>query len=211
MLDATFRPLHVWPQPPTPASDRQSGHAFKAGWQSTLSLLEHELRQIDARDVVIEIDVEERDIRNDGWPRADARPRSVGVVLSFRHPEIGPLRYPCDRFGTWQANLRAIALALEALRKVDRYGVTRRGEQYTGWKALPASTQPVMTTEQAAHRVAKYSGYLAGEIVRDAEIARNAIRQAQAETHPDRGGSADAFALIGEAKRILTAHFGGAL
>jgi hypothetical protein len=37
-------------------------------------------------------------------------------------------------------NARAIALGLEALRKVDRYRITKRGEQYTGWSALPPAT-----------------------------------------------------------------------
>lgn len=45
-------------------------------------------------------------------------------------PRRGHLSYPCDTFTTLQDNLRVIALALEALRMVDRYGVTRRGEQY---------------------------------------------------------------------------------
>jgi hypothetical protein len=60
---------------------------------------------------------------------------------------FGPLRYATDRYAPrwsgdppgWQANVRAIALALQALRAVDRYGVSTRGEQYTGWSALPAA------------------------------------------------------------------------
>ena len=32
-------------------------------------------------------------------------------------------------------NLRSIALGLKALRAVDRYGVSRRGEQYAGFRA----------------------------------------------------------------------------
>jgi len=47
---------------------------------------------------------------------------------------------PCDSFRDWEANLRAIALSLEHLRAVDRYGVTtEEEEQYTGWLRLPAA------------------------------------------------------------------------
>jgi len=46
--------------------------------------------------------------------------------------------------------VRAIALALEALRKVDRYGV-RSGSQYAGFKALPPGDfAAAMTPELAA-------------------------------------------------------------
>jgi hypothetical protein len=47
-------------------------------------------------------------------------------------------QFAVDKFATWQDNLRAIALGLEALRKVDRYGITKNSEQYTGWKQLEA-------------------------------------------------------------------------
>ena len=103
-----------------------------------MNLLKHELERLQASNVVIEMDLTEVDIRRDGLPRNNARPTTPRVCLSMDSP-YGPLRYPCDTFLSWQDNVRGIALALEALRKVDRYGVTKRGEQYTGWKALPAS------------------------------------------------------------------------
>lgn len=102
-----------------------------------MALLKRELRALSAKHVVIELAVSEAELRLDGWPYADARPTHAGVVLSLES-KYGPLRYPCTRFDRWQDNVRAIALALEALRKVDRYGVTKRGEQYTGWKQLQA-------------------------------------------------------------------------
>jgi hypothetical protein len=61
----------------------------------------------------------------------------------------------------WQHNVRAIALGLEALRKVDRYGITRRGEQYAGWKALPAGIgigATHMTSEVATKVIIEESG-----------------------------------------------------
>lgn len=110
---------------------------FQSSWTSTLVLLDHELRQIDGHDIVLEMDVAERDIRIDGQVRANARPASPAVRLAFESTH-GPLTYGTDAFTAWQDNVRAIALGLEALRKVDRYGIARRGEQYAGWKALPA-------------------------------------------------------------------------
>src|SRR5579863_10251967 len=54
---------------------------------------------------------------------AGAKLRTQGIILTF-NSKHGPLSYPCDKYSNWQANLRAIALSLEALRAVDRYGVT---------------------------------------------------------------------------------------
>lgn len=51
------------------------------------------------------------------------------------------LVYATDCCEFWQHNVRSIALGLQALRAVDRYGISRRGEQYAGFKAaLVAST-----------------------------------------------------------------------
>jgi hypothetical protein len=47
-------------------------------------------------------------------------------------------QFAVDMFPSWQDNLRAIALGLEALRKVERYGIANRGEQYAGWAQLTA-------------------------------------------------------------------------
>lgn len=209
MLAATFRPWHAWPKAPTPAGDRLSRYRFKAKWSATLDLLEHELGALGATDIVVQLALQERDIRNDGWPRAGATPSSPGAILSFGHPQQGRVQYAVDRYEEWQHNLRAIGLALEALRAVDRYGVSSRGEQYAGWKALPASTTPAMNVEQAVAWVAGISGLLAAAIQRNAQAAREALRIAAMRTHPDNGGSTEEFQRVQEAKRVLSAHHGG--
>ena len=60
-------------------------------------------------------------------------PKGPAVIIAFESKH-GPLKYATDVFDHWHANLRAIALGLEALRKVERYGITQRGEQYTGFR-----------------------------------------------------------------------------
>jgi hypothetical protein len=138
-----IRPLGHWTDPETPA--RQGSGVFKAGWQSTLDLLGYETEQLGAGIVVVQVDVREADLRRDGMWKATAKVGHPGVAVSFES-KFGPLRYATDRYEPrynsdppgWQANVRAIALALEALRAVDRYGVSKRGEQYRGWTAITA-------------------------------------------------------------------------
>src|SRR5262249_4141291 len=112
---------------------------FKAGWSQTLDLLERELNHLKAKDISIEGFFAPKDIRNDGWPKSSARPSQPGVILSFTTKQ-GRMVMPCDSFRDWEANLRAIALSLEHLRAVDRYGVTtEEKDQYTGGLRLPAA------------------------------------------------------------------------
>jgi hypothetical protein len=130
----TFRPLPIWPYPPT--ADRRSRLTFKASWLDTLNLIEYEIDRLDGRSVIIAAGLDEADIRLDGLPRANARtPRHPGVEISF-DSEHGRLVYGTDVCEFWQHNVRSIGLGLQALRAVDRFGITRRGEQYAGWKQL---------------------------------------------------------------------------
>ena len=134
-----FRALGLWTGPQTPVSQRRRSQ-FKASYDVTLDLLFREAELLGAKHLVLQVDLKPRDIRVDGLPRADARYGAhPGVVVSF-DSQHGPLRYATDAFDDWRSNLRAVALSLEALRAVDRYGVSKRGEQYRGWTALAAAT-----------------------------------------------------------------------
>jgi hypothetical protein len=122
---------------------------FKAGWQQTLDLLEKDLNYLKAKNIAIEGFFHLSQIRNDGWPKSSARPSQPGVILSF-DTKRGRMVMPCDRYPDWEANLWAIALTLERLRSVERYGITtERQEQYTGWLKLPQASAVDEATEAA--------------------------------------------------------------
>jgi hypothetical protein len=222
MATFLFRPLVAWPGAQTPSHQRRRS-LFDSTWGQTLDLLKRELDHLRAKDIVISLDVDEKDITRDNTPRSTARPRSPGVVLSFSRPgqydpiaratgDALPLSFPCDTFDQWEDNVRAIALSLEALRKVDRYGVTKRNEQYAGFRQLPASTAPTMTTQQAAEFVSGLSRFSAEKVLRDKTAARDAVRQAVNNTHPDKpGGSHESFAKVGNARTVLSTHHGVSL
>ncbi len=181
---------------------------FKANWGDTLSLLGDEVRMLGGRDVVLRVDATDRDIRLDGGLRADARLRSPAVIVELRRG-TDLLQFPCDRFNYWQDNVRAIALAMEALRKVDRYGV-RAGNQYVGFKALPGAGESTTTMDatRAAQIVAQYSEHTPEGIVTDLTMARVALRTAAGRTHPDRQGDTAEFPPVQTAKKVLGGHCG---
>lgn len=215
MIPIEFRSMGDWPGE---LRATRADSPFSSTWSATRAVLDLELRQLNAADVVIELAVPPSAIRVDGGLRADARlPDHPGVILSFDSTH-GPLRYATDVYQKaqwrrnalegWQANLRAIALGLEALRKVDRYGIAGRGEQYTGWSALGpgviAAPAAAMTADEAAHFIADATGdpFLgAFEVLQTWADGRDLVyRQAAKRLHPDTGGDPEAF------KRLQTAR-----
>jgi hypothetical protein len=171
------RPIVLWPHPETRGRRRA---AFKAAWSDTVELLEREVGMLGGRQAVMQIAVTEADIRLDGGIRATARPAHPGIIVSF-DSKHGPLEYATDVFNHWQDNVRAVALGLEALRKVDRYGIAKRGEQYRGWKALEAGGPSPARGE---------------ELIRE----HGSVRAALMATHPDHGGDPDDFAAVQAAR-----------
>ena len=156
MTTIICKPIDTWPgERRRPAQQQRS--PFSSGWGSTRELLERELAHLGASDIILELDVADGDLRLDGWPRAHVSVPPA-VKLSFTSREHGPMVYATDRYTHWHDNVRAIALGLEALRKIDRYGITDYGQQYAGWKSLEAgsSTSPT-TREEAAIELARFA------------------------------------------------------
>lgn len=210
MLNAIFRPLKQWPGTPT-ASDRRRGNAFgHASYIGTLDLLERELQHLKAQNIVIQAYFQDYQIRNDGLPKEAAAPSAPGVIVSFNNRAGDTFSYPCDVFLFWQHNLRAIALSLESLRRVDRFGVTKRGEQYSGFKQLPAGAPPPrarMTPEAAAALIANAVPFVQQEgLLQERRLFDAALALAKSALHPDAGGSHEEFVLLGEAAEVLTEY-----
>jgi hypothetical protein len=204
-----IRPIVSWTDPVT--ADRQSSGVFRATWENTLALLEDEAERLDVRGpIVMQIDVSQPDIRADGMLRARARVGAFpGVAVSFTS-RFGPLRYATDAYEQrwagslpgWQANVRAIALALEALRAVDRYGVTKRGEQYQGWTALPAArAQSSRWFTDAGDALAWMKRCAGGEATEDPKALYKLLGR---KMHPDMpDGNTDLWERLDAAATIL--------
>lgn len=199
-------PIGAWPGAMT--SPRRLS-PFSATLSSSLTILTREIyelvdtkKQQDSAELLIAVPAGK--FRQDGRPYADAKPEHPGVIFSI-DSKHGSLSYPCDTFTTWQDNLRAIALALEALRKVDRYGVTKRGEQYRGFLALEATAAPAgFATADAAYE-------FLFDLVSTRHVMANGddtsvstiVRRAQRIAHPDHGGDADTFQKVTLAEQKL--------
>lgn len=185
------RPLEKWPRPET--RNRTNG-GYSVDYNRVLRQLERELMHLGVRgDVVIQMDITDREIRVDGTPYATARPRTPRIAISFTTAKLGPMSYYCDAHFAWQSNVRAIGLGLERLRLVEKTGIVARGEQYTGFRALPGGIpmpEAKMTLEEAAKYIAHARGRddLWQHMCRNADEFRQMYRAAAAILHPDAGG-----------------------
>lgn len=222
-IDITYRPLDDWPRD---ATDPRYGNPFgKVEWGSTLTKLRKEVGAIGGERVIVALDISDDDLRLDGTPRAAVDPRTPRVMVSFES-EYGPIKMYCDRFDKWRVNVRAIANGLESLRRVDRFGITQRGEQYTGWTALPSQSIALgpasLTRKEAAELLVKTAGEawygvpVEGEVddpVADAvamllehpENLDRVYKFAARNAHPDLGGNHAAMTQVAAARDVLAA------
>lgn len=209
-----IRPLGAWTDPTT--ENRRSTGVFRATWDDTLKLLARETHLLGAEIVVIQVDADPSDIRRDGMLRARAHVGFPGVAVSFES-DRGPLRFATDAYeqkwsgdlAGWQGNVRAVALGLEALRAVDRYGVTSRGEQYVGWAALPAGPSNGFPSADAALAWMRRTGVELGLLVEDV-VPQVVYRRLARRLHPDAPtGDRELWARLDEARQLL--KIGGVL
>jgi len=204
-----FQPIDQWPDGWRERSDRPYS-PFTATWEATLALLERELVQLGVDEALLQVDASSRDCRLDGQLRSDARVGHPGVIVTIDSPKLGALVYSCDRFAGghkqpgWKVNLRAIALGLEALRKVERYGIADRGQQYAGFGALPPARPmgPSMTVDEAL-ALLKLGHYARNVEDLPADEVRRAWKRIAGQHHPDVGGDAETFRKLTEARDLL--------
>lgn len=129
--------------------------------------------------------------RLDGLPYSTAKePDDPGAAVYFRLKKQDRV-LACDAWTRVADNLVAIAQHIDALRRIDRYGVGTLEQAFAGYAALPAKGQTWRST----------LGFPP-----DADVTKDAIEQAfraRARTvHPDvNGGSHDAMASLTAAKR----------
>jgi len=207
-MNVTYRPLESWQREET--RSRRHGSAFKVGWSKMLDMLAKEMRMIEARDIVVEMDLEASDIRNDGLPRSTARPRTPRVKVSFQSKH-GPLCYYCDEFDHYQANVYAISLTLQRLRMAELYGCTKRGEQYKGWAQLPgpsANGNGFSNAEEAWEWMQERCGWMRRDIRFALEAFPLQYRVAAKKLHPDTGGNKEDFQRLQEAKEVIEKRIG---
>lgn len=131
-------------------------------------------------------------LRRDGYPSSSAPlPRDPGAAVYFTL-NGQPVVLACDKWRTLPCNLTAIAHTLEAMRGLQRWGVTQAERAFTGFAALPAPGQVQALTCWQVLGISPTTDALAIQR-RWRELARTA--------HPDMpGGSHQQMAALNTAR-----------
>lgn len=219
MIDLRFQPMKEQERVVDPLKrSRYVPSPFSKSIGAGYDDLERELRHLEATDIVIESGHSRTDIRNDGWPRSSARAEHPDIRLFFKCKH-GTLRYECNAFAEWQANLRAIGLWLQRQRlAIQEWGIGAGGEVYRGFAQLPAGHAIQVGEFASAEDAAKFLFTVQGIHSPDVGSIRNAIaspdslrtvyRFAAQKAHPDQGGSNELMGKVNRAKDFIEKHTG---
>lgn len=137
--------------------------------------LERELEYLGATNPVLSTNVS---LRLDGRPRSDENPTDPGAALYFSFRGKATV-LACDRFLNVADNIAALAAHIDAIRRVERYGVGTIEQALAGYKALPADT--------AANWRAVFGFAADAQPTLDQMDA--AYKAMAHERHPDKGGT----------------------
>jgi hypothetical protein len=106
--------------------------------RSACARLEDQLERLGATAIVLSTNLE---LTIGGEPRADRKsPDDVGAAVYFKLKEHDRV-LACDKWLTVQENICAIANHIDALRRVDRYGVGTMEQAFAGYDRLPSPNE----------------------------------------------------------------------
>lgn len=174
-----------WPPSRRRARERKADHFHGLTPAKARAGLYKELERLRAVNVIISTDCE---LRMDGQFRVDRRPDDPGVAVYFRRKGVAYVM-ACDTYERFDANLRALALTIEAIRSIERHGDSVMMQQALGgFRELPAAKLHKAWWEVL--EIPHTSGIRA---------VKRAYKQKIAEEHPDKTGSAERAAELGRA------------
>lgn len=126
-------------------------------------------------------------LRRDGLPLAGQRqPDDPGVAIYFTYRKK-QVCFACDRWKKVEDNMHAIALTIDALRGINRWGTGDMVEAaFRGFEALPAPGKSMSWRD------------LFGPDTNASNLDVR-YRYARSAAHPDRGGSTEKFDAVQKA------------
>lgn len=148
--------------------------------------LEYQLSQIGAVQVVLSTNVEPT---LTGRPRGNAAdPADVGAAVYFKLNGADRV-LACDKWTRIADNIAALAAHIDAIRRIDRYGVGSLDQAFRGYTALQPAT---------------CEWWLVLGVPRNAPLEKieAAFTELAKKHHPDRGGDANQMARLTEARRL---------
>lgn len=187
-----------WPAGWPRAKSRNHNVPFSVTPDRAAQSLYAELRKINATHLVVSTNAP---LRNDGTPYRDAlaeRLTDPGVAVYFQR-NARPMVMAQDAYSMPYANIRSLALAVEAMRAIERHGGGHMMERsFDGFAQLPPPAGSQVAAKRPWRAVLDLDG-MAGPAFAQLAGAEAAYRTLARKHHPDAGGSADAMAELNNA------------
>lgn len=181
---ATFRSSKQSSYVNTEGSTVRSVSVRALSVSDAIKRLAAELGRLGAREEILSMNVK---TRLDGLPYSNQpEPTDPGAAVYFKL-NGKPRALACDKWTRVADNIAAIAQHIDALRRIDRYGVGTLEQAFAGYAALP----PAGGDWRSVFRFPNGATLSAVE-ARYRELAR--------DQHPDRGGDTVAMARLNAAR-----------
>lgn len=145
-------------------------------------------------------------LRQDGFPYASMRqPEDKGVAVYFPYKKEAVVLC-CDQWNRVEHNLWAVAKTIEAMRGIERWGVSDfLKHSFQGFNALPPKQQAPAKREW--WRVFDYQA-CPGKASWDLAGVNAQYKSLAKTRHPDTGGSVAAFQELSQAYQEAKTYFG---
>lgn len=163
-----------------------------ASMATAVERLEAQLDKLGAKDPTLSTNVK---LNLRGIPYGNEQPSDPGVAVYFTFKGKATV-LACDTYFTVADNVAAIAAHVDALRRIDRYGVGSLEQALAGYKALPADSaanwRQVFGFEPDTHVTA--------------EQVQSAYRERAKLAHPDKGGTEEMMMHVNRARDFALAE-----
>jgi hypothetical protein len=178
---------------------RRTNSKFKQTPEAAQNILRNELRIMGGTNLIISSNV---NVRKDGFiyfDMANSPIEEPGVAIYFKY-KGKDISMCCDQFRRPWENLYALAKGIEALRGMERWGVSEFLDRaFTGFKALPEATM----ADKEIWKTLALPGKPAHE-----EHVHSAYKQQAKKVHPDvEGGSRELFDKLQHAYHLAQNFF----
>lgn len=182
-----------WPTGWPRCTSRTDGRFGRADAWSIARAREELARQLEllgARSITLSTNLERR---LDGLPRGkQAQPEDPGASVWFTL-NGKPTVLACDRWWRVEHNIRALALHIDALRGMERWGVGSMAQAFAGYTALPETASSSSSSP--------WWEVLESEPNLPLEVYEQAYRRLALLCHPDKqGGSHEAMIQLNAAR-----------
>ncbi len=178
MKTPTAYPLE-WPAgwPQTPRDKREKG-SFQSTLPGALASLAKEVERLGGTGLIL----------SSNYTLGVSSPIDPGVVAYFTYDKA-QVAIPCDRWMKIEHNVRVIALTIEAMRGMERWGAKHMIKaMFSGFKALPAPAD-----------LRDWWDILECRSDSSREVAQANFRRLAKDCHPDNGGTDERMSLVNSA------------